>query len=299
MLTAAEIAHALGGRRAGQNSFTAKCPAHEDRSPSLSLTDTSDGLTLWHCHAGCSQADVRDALVARGLWLRPGDADAPIRRASPRPVPKSRNNGHSDAAAAIWREGVDPRGTLAERYLNGRNLALDDDLAMRVLRFHGHCPFGRDENGRTIFVPAPVVAFRPFRNDDESGAPAAIHRIGLTARGENITKKMLGPIAGCAVKLDADMEVEEGLGVCEGIETGIAIRATGWRPIWALGSAGAIARLSPIPGIACLTIFADHDQNGVGAAAAKQCAQVWQAAGGEVFIRTPSSVGADWLDVQP
>jgi hypothetical protein len=57
MLTAAEIAHALGGRRVGQYSFTAKCPAHEDRSPNLSLTDAADGLTLWCCHAGCSQAD--------------------------------------------------------------------------------------------------------------------------------------------------------------------------------------------------------------------------------------------------
>lgn len=64
-----------------------------------------------------------------------------------------------------------------------------------------------------------------------------------------------------------------------------------------LGSAGAIAKFAPIPGIECLTIFADNDADGTGMAAAKQCAQTWQAAGCEVFIRTPRSVGADWLDV--
>jgi DNA primase len=60
MLSAAEIAHALGGKRTGQTSFVAKCPAHKDRTPSLSLSDV-DGWALWYCHAGCSQRDVRDA----------------------------------------------------------------------------------------------------------------------------------------------------------------------------------------------------------------------------------------------
>ena len=70
MISTAEIAHALGGRRVGQDRYVARCPSHEDRSPSLSLSDTGDGLVLWHCHAGCSQAEVRDELVARGLWPR-------------------------------------------------------------------------------------------------------------------------------------------------------------------------------------------------------------------------------------
>ena len=69
---------------------------------------------------------------------------------------------------------------------------------------------------------------------------------------------MLGPVAGCAVKLDADEMVEHGLGICEGIETALAIRATGWRPVWALGSAGAIAEVRADPGIETLTIFADR-----------------------------------------
>ncbi|MBR0698106.1 toprim domain-containing protein [Bradyrhizobium lablabi] len=296
MMTAGEIAHALGGHRVGQNSFVARCPAHEDRSPSLSLSDAGE-LVLWHCHAGCRQDAVRVALIARGLWLGPSEP-RPI-RATARPAKPPVNPDRSGFAAAIWREGVDPRGSLAEQYLKGRKLALDDDLVMRVLRFHGHCPFGKDKDGRTVHVPALIVAFRPIRNDDETHPPPAIHRIGLKPDGSKLGKQMLGPVAGCAVKLDPDEHVEEGLGICEGIETALAVRANGWRPVCALGSAGAIAKFTPIPGIEALTIFADHDANGVGMAAAKQCAQAWQAVGREVFIRTPHSVGADWLDLQP
>jgi putative DNA primase/helicase len=45
----------------------AVCPAHDDRNPSLSIQE-KDGKVLVHCHAGCSQRDVVDALRARRLW---------------------------------------------------------------------------------------------------------------------------------------------------------------------------------------------------------------------------------------
>jgi hypothetical protein len=45
----------------------ARCPTHEDTTPSLSITDTGSTI-LVHCHAGCSQGDVIEALRARGLW---------------------------------------------------------------------------------------------------------------------------------------------------------------------------------------------------------------------------------------
>jgi 5S rRNA maturation endonuclease (ribonuclease M5) len=45
----------------------AKCPAHEDSNPSLSIREDG-GKILLHCHAGCAQRDVIAALKARGLW---------------------------------------------------------------------------------------------------------------------------------------------------------------------------------------------------------------------------------------
>ena len=48
------------------------CPAHNDTSPSLSVTVGPDGKTLVHCHGGCSQEAVIDALRERGLWPERG-----------------------------------------------------------------------------------------------------------------------------------------------------------------------------------------------------------------------------------
>lgn len=51
-------------RRVGPNRWTARCPAHDDRTPSLSIRLTSDRW-LFHCHAqGC---DFRDIMRAVGL----------------------------------------------------------------------------------------------------------------------------------------------------------------------------------------------------------------------------------------
>jgi putative DNA primase/helicase len=64
---AAEIlARALKARRSGSG-WTARCPAHDDRDPSLSIRDAG-GKVLVHCHAGCSEGDVVGALKDLGLW---------------------------------------------------------------------------------------------------------------------------------------------------------------------------------------------------------------------------------------
>src|SRR5262249_25211400 len=61
------IAKALDGRRAGAG-WMAHCPAHDDRTPSLSVRDSTNGKVLLRCHAGCEQERVIAALRTRGLW---------------------------------------------------------------------------------------------------------------------------------------------------------------------------------------------------------------------------------------
>ena len=51
-MTAREITKALGGRWHGRYG-TALCPVHDDRAPSLSVSE-ADGKLLVHCHAGSS-----------------------------------------------------------------------------------------------------------------------------------------------------------------------------------------------------------------------------------------------------
>jgi putative DNA primase/helicase len=69
-MTAAEIAKRLCGKRLKSGNWMAKCPAHDDRTPSLSITD-ADGRVLVHCYAGCEQNAVIAALTALGLWTDP------------------------------------------------------------------------------------------------------------------------------------------------------------------------------------------------------------------------------------
>jgi putative DNA primase/helicase len=49
-----------------------------------------------------------------------------------------------------------------------------------------------------------------------------------------------------------------------------------------------------LAGIEALTCFADHDSTGLNAAQA--CAERWQAAGCEAFIRWPKGLGRDYAD---
>ncbi|KUH99268.1 AAA family ATPase [Mycobacterium sp. IS-3022] len=56
----------LDGVQRNGNTASARCPAHDDRSPSLSITGT-DSRVLLHCHAGC---DTDDVLAAMGLTYR-------------------------------------------------------------------------------------------------------------------------------------------------------------------------------------------------------------------------------------
>jgi putative DNA primase/helicase len=61
---------------------------------------------------------------------------------------------------------------------------------------------------------------------------------------------------------------------------------SGWTPIWAAGSAGAIRRFPVLAGIDSLTIFADIDSAGL--VAAQECEGRWAAVGKEARISPPA-----------
>jgi putative DNA primase/helicase len=66
-MTGKQVAERLHARSNGSG-WIAKCPAHEDRVASLSISESkSDGRVLVHCHAGCTTENV---LAAVGLEMR-------------------------------------------------------------------------------------------------------------------------------------------------------------------------------------------------------------------------------------
>ncbi len=51
-----------GVKHTGPGRFMARCPAHDDKSPSLGVKDCGDGLTVVNCLAGCETEDVLSAV---------------------------------------------------------------------------------------------------------------------------------------------------------------------------------------------------------------------------------------------
>jgi len=73
MTPAERFVSRLGKVRGRNGSWTAQCPAHEDKSPSLSVRETEDGRVLVHCFGGCAVHDVVGAVGMDMTDLFPPD----------------------------------------------------------------------------------------------------------------------------------------------------------------------------------------------------------------------------------
>jgi len=62
----------LGAKRTGEGRYLARCPAHDDQTPSLSITETTDRVLL-KCFAGCSTDSILSAigLTVSDLFTEP------------------------------------------------------------------------------------------------------------------------------------------------------------------------------------------------------------------------------------
>jgi putative DNA primase/helicase len=280
------IAKALGGFRAGAG-WMARCPAHDDRKPSLSLRNSDSGMVLVRCHAGCEQEQVIPALRSRGLWTERGLRSYSRYAASPivDRRPGQDDAKRSKAALAIWQSTIPARGTLVETYLRSRGLHLPQPSPM--LRFHAglkHPTGGR--------WPA-MVALVTRGSDD---MPLAIHRTFLAVDGGGKApvdpqKMMLGPCRGGAVRLGDPTDL---LMVGEGIETCLAaMQATG-NPTWAALSTSGLRTLDLPKEVRNVTVLADGDD--AGEAAARDCAWRWMREGRRVCIARPPQ-GMDFNDM--
>ena len=55
----------LSGVRESGGSYTACCPSHDDKTPSLSVKAGEDGRVLVYCHAGCDTGSVVESVGLR------------------------------------------------------------------------------------------------------------------------------------------------------------------------------------------------------------------------------------------
>jgi hypothetical protein len=180
---------------------------------------------------------------------------------------------------------------LAESYLTNRGLRFDDPDG-RVLRF-AERRARKSPAGELEHHPALLCGL----SDVLTGDQVAIINIYLEPDGrdrlrDSKAKTVTGHAKGAVVMLSNFDEVQAGLILCEGAETGIALYQYELRPVWACGSAGTLAKFPALSGIECLTIAADTDV--VGQRAGDELARRWQAADREVVPLLP--LVGDWAD---
>jgi len=192
---------------------------------------------------------------------------------------------------SLWREGTEPRGTLVEKYLASRGLALAPELARRVIRFHAACPWRLD--GRHIRIPAMLAVMR----DVHTNQVTAVQRTALNQSGAKIGRMTLGQKTGAAIKVSADENVTMGLAIGEGLETVLSAMQLNFSPAWAVGDANNMRSFPILSGIGCLTIIIDNDEIGTGQRAALECSSRWTQAGREVCRIIPDRRGEDINDV--
>jgi hypothetical protein len=286
-LDARSVAQALGGNVTGRGAVVPG-PGHsrKDRSLSIKVDPAARDGFIVHSFAGDDPILCRDYVrAALGLGGWEGRHRQSSGRLS-RPctiVPGDESASRSLLALRIWNEARDPCGTIVATYLASRGLTLPQDVAGEVIRFHPRLKF------EGASVGAMVTLFRDIRTDTPSG----IHRTFIDSAGGKLGRKMLGRTKHAVIKLDADETVTSGLTIGEGVETCLAARLAGFRPVWALGSVGTIAAFPVLAGIEAITILAEND--GASTRAVKECASRWHAGGREVFAVKPL-VGKDLND---
>jgi hypothetical protein len=278
------IAVALGGHGAG-NCWMARCPAHEDSTPSLSIKETRDGRLLVHCHAGCEQTAVISALQARGLWpTRVANVERRYDAQSDRTPNRDDEKVRTANALQLWCAGRPPDDTLVEIYLRSRGIRIRPP---GTIKFH----FGLNHRTGSIW---PAMIALVTRGPDNR--PIGVHRTFLARDGSGKApvepnKMMLGPCRGGIVRL---APAGDPLMIGEGIETCLAaMQATG-HAAWAALSTSGLRTLELPPVIKNIIILADGDAPGEAAALA--AAARWRHEGRRVRIARPPQ-GTDFNDL--
>jgi putative DNA primase/helicase len=243
--SARQIAAAMGGDVTGRDSCNVPGPGHSRRDRSLAIRVTPRGF-LVHSFANDDWKDCREYVHSK-LGL---SDDWKSDKAPPPDTTGNDAERRKKFALSIWAESIDPRETLAERYLREhRGLCLPDSASYSVIRFHARL---RYEVGK--YLPGMVCLLR----DIETNEPCGIHRTFLDRyTGEKIDRKMLGIAKGAAIKLDSEQSATLTIG--EGVETVLAARAAGFTPAWALGSSGAVRVFPVLQNLRELTILQEND----------------------------------------
>ncbi|MGH7087738.1 MAG: DUF7146 domain-containing protein [Stellaceae bacterium] len=300
MISAADIAAALGEARPDGRDVRTKCPRC---GGPLALRDTKRGL-MAKCWAGCDSTDVYRELRRRKLLTgkRPVPL-SPEEAAAANVAAEHRARVNVARARDLWEQGQPIRGTAGDRYLRaGRGLDIlspyigaDAEHALRFCSRCWHSPgiyrpavLARIDHYARGFIGVHVTFLAPdgYGTDEFYPGKAALDPV----------RKVIGACKGGAARLGTPSP-SEWLIVGEGLETTLSVMQACALPGWAALSADGICSVELPPDARMVVIAADHDKSGVGASAARRAAARLIGEGRRARIYLPPRAGSDWNDV--
>ncbi len=169
--------------------WMARCPAHDDRNPSLSVAEGDDGRALVKCHAGCATEYVIESIGLIMADLMPDTLQ--VRRVRTERPPKAKGKTFATAKEAIaaWERQFGPRSDLwpytdADNKPVGMILRwdIDGDKIRRPVSLQGSGwkKEGMPEPRPLYRLPELKDAKRIYINEGEKAANAAAS-LGLIA----------------------------------------------------------------------------------------------------------------------
>lgn len=282
----------------GLHQWMARCPAHPDRKPSLSVR-VLENCILLYCFAGCV---VEDILAALGLTMRDLFSSELTNtnghRVSYKEVSPVPNEVKRAKLERLWNTSTPLNGQdKASIYLAARGLHLE--TYPDVLRYHSDLEYWEKGQRRPIGSFPTMLA----RVEHPRFGLVSVHRTYLRADGTGKApvlepKKLCSPVfegatSGAAVKLFGTLEGEP-LAVTEGIETALSVYVASGLPVWSCVNAIGLGRVLIPDAVREVIVCADHDKSGK--TAAQELIPRLLNEGKTVRVATPPVPGTDWND---
>lgn len=155
-----KILSALEGVRESASGWSALCPAHHDKNPSLSIGVGDDGRVLLHCHAGCSPKAIIAAVRLTEADLFGGDC---LQQQAVKPGEPSKRYATVEAAQEIYERKHGKPSAVYDYIVGdeqvGRVLRWDHPDGKKTIR-----PVGRHPDG---WQPGAMCLPRPLYRQDE------------------------------------------------------------------------------------------------------------------------------------
>jgi putative DNA primase/helicase len=205
----------------------------------------------------------------------------------------------------IWQEAKPVTlGDEVDRYLRNRGIVLNQ--YPKTLRFHPALGYYEKQDGqqrakKIAEYPAMIACVQ-----GSDGHAVTLHRTylkdGKKALGSQSKKVLSSGINGASVRLD---EPTDELAITEGLETGLAVRLSTGKPLWAALNCGNLEKLWIPEAVKRVCIYADNDADGefAGQLSAYALAQRLvresrnQGLDRVVRVYVPKHDGTDWADV--